>query len=79
MYIVYILKSESADKSYVGFTGDIVRRLKEHNSGKNNYTKRYIPWRIICKEEYKTKEEARKRELYFKTASGRRFLKTLFS
>jgi len=78
MYIVYVLKSESANKGYVGFTDNMARRLAEHNSGKNTYTKRHIPWQIIHREEYKTKEEARKREVYLKTASGRRFLKTLF-
>jgi len=29
MYKVYVLKSETAKKSYVGFTEDLSRRLKE--------------------------------------------------
>jgi len=31
---------------------------------------------LIYKEEFDNFQEARKRELYFKTAAGRRFLKT---
>ena len=78
MYI-YILKSKITKKSYIGMTNDIKRRLKEHNSGKHFYTKRYLPWEIIHIEEFSTVEEARKREKYLKSASGRRFLKKLFN
>ncbi len=78
MYFVYVLKSLRFKKSYVGFTNNIERRLTEHNSGKQYYTKRYMPWVIIHKECYDTKEVAVRREKFLKTASGRRFLKTLF-
>ena len=33
LYSVYILYSQSADRYYVGHTGDIVTRLNKHNSG----------------------------------------------
>ena len=33
MYFVYILFSEKLDRYYVGTTGDVERRLFEHNSG----------------------------------------------
>jgi len=78
MFFVYVLKSNFAKKSYVGLTNDIKRRLKEHNSGKHFYTKRYSPWKIIYKERYDSFEEARKREKFFKSTSGRRFLKKIF-
>ena len=54
MYTVYLLKSKTKRKSYVGITNNIDRRLKEHNSGKHLYTKRYLPWEIIYQEEFKT-------------------------
>ena len=79
MFIVYVLKNEAALKSYVGVTDDLTRRLQEHNSGKHFYTKRYTPWRVIYTEKYATFKEARAREKYFKTTSGRRFLKKVFS
>jgi len=76
---VYVLKSKVAKKSYVGMTSNIERRLEEHNSGKNFYTKRYLPWEILHMEEFVNLEEARKREKYLKSTSGRRFLKKLFN
>ena len=78
MFTIYVLKSESGIKSYVGVTNDIERRIKEHNSGKHAYTKRYMPWDIIHTEKFSTFKEARSREKYLKSTSGRRFLKKLF-
>ena len=78
MFTVYILKSKVAKKSYVGFTDDFWRRLKEHNSGKHFYTRRYVPWEIIHKEEFNNFDEAVEREKFLKTTSGRRFLKKIF-
>jgi hypothetical protein len=34
---------------------------------------------LVYKEDYESFDEARSRELYFKTAAGRRFLKTKIS
>ena len=78
MFEVYVLKSEKAKKSYVESTNDIQRRLTEHNSGKCFYTKRYLPWRLIYEESFEDEGDARKRENYFKTSVGRRFLKKIF-
>jgi putative endonuclease len=66
-------------KSYVGITDDIDRRLREHNSGKHLYTKRYMPWELIYSEELASIDEARKREKYYKSTTGRRALKKLFN
>ena len=77
MYFVYVLKSISHSKTYVGFTNDINRRLKEHNSGKSKFTSKFAPWEIIYKEEYSSQEDAIKREKYLKSATGRRFLKEI--
>ena len=74
-YIVYILKSKIKQITYVGYTKDIERRLKEHNSGKSRFTSIYKPWEIVYQEEYASEVEARKREKYFKTSAGRRLIK----
>ena len=42
---------------------DCTKRLKEHNSGKTQSTKAYIPWEIIHTEEYLTRKEARERDV----------------
>jgi len=79
MYIVYVLKSKSSQKSYVGFTDNLERRFKEHNSGKSYYTKKYVPWEVFYKEEYETLSDAKSRKKYLKSTTGRRFLKELFN
>jgi putative endonuclease len=74
MYTVYILKDLNG-KLYKGMTNDLNRRLKEHRSGKTITTSKMLDVQVIYKEQYEDKAEARKREIYFKTAAGRRFLK----
>ena len=79
LYKVYVLRSKVAKKSYVGVTNDLEKRLREHNSGKQYYTRRYMPWEVIYLEDYQDFEEALQREKFLKTTSGRRFLKKVFS
>ena len=74
-YFTYVIHSKKYNRLYKGQCEDLKRRLKEHNAGYNKSTKPYIPWEIVYFEEFKTREEAIKREKYFKTAAGRRFLK----
>ncbi len=78
-YFVYVLSSLKTNKSYVGSTDNLDRRLKEHNSGKTYFTKQHIPWKIMYTESFNSLFEARTREKYLKSASGRRLvLKKLF-
>lgn len=74
-YFVYILESEIDGRLYKGHTTNIDKRIKEHNSGKTKSTKGYIPWKLLYFETFETREEAILREKYFKTGSGREFLK----
>ena len=71
MYIVYVLISESFNKTYIGYTSDLDRRMLEHNETGKGYTKRFRPWKILFAEYYPTKKEAIIRERYFKTGKGR--------
>ena len=72
---VYVLYSSIFDRKYVGIAAVPEKRLAEHNSGKTQSTKPFIPWEIVYQERYSSYEEARKREKYLKSAAGRRFLK----
>ena len=74
MYTVYVLQDESG-KLYKGFTNNIKRRLAEHRRGKTITTRKMKSVALVYTEEYHDKIEARQRELYFKTAAGRKFLK----
>ena len=51
------------------------KRIKEHNSGKTKSTKGYKLWKLVYFETFETRDEAVLREKYFKTGSGREFLK----
>ena len=74
-YYVYVLESEIDGRLYKGQTFDIDKRIKEHNLGKTKSTKGFKPWKLVYFEVFETREEALEREKYFKTGSGREFLK----
>lgn len=78
-YCVYILFSELDHKLYIGYTSNIDRRFKQHLSGQNTSTKNRGPWKLIFLEYYLFKEDAIKREDYFKTNIGKRTLKLMLS
>jgi len=47
IFTVYILKSKTKDKSYVGYTEKpIAERLKEHNLESNKWTKANGPFEL---------------------------------
>ena len=75
MYTVYVLKDKN-NKLYKGMTNNLTRRFKEHKYGKTKTTSKMENIKIVYTEEYTNFNKARKREIYLKTASGRRFLKT---
>lgn len=62
-------------KKYKGVTNNLQRRLKEHLLGHTITTSRMNCLRVVYTEIFGTFIEARAREVYFKTAAGRRFLK----
>ena len=75
MWYVYVLKSKKDGKNYVGSTNDLKRRLKEHNNGEVESTKYRQPLELIYYEAGLDESKARKREKYFKTIWGKRYLK----
>ena len=79
MYYIYVIKSEKNGKHYIGYTEDLAKRLISHNSGKVRSTKAHRPYKVIYKEEYINKTEARKREIFLKSGQGREELKNKFS
>lgn len=63
MYVV-----ECSDKTwYTGYTTDIVRRIKTHNTKKGaKYTRVRVPVKLLYFEEFETKSEATRAESLFK-------------
>ena len=66
-YYVYMLKSiEKKPITYVGYTNNLKKRLDLHNSGKGAKFTRGRLWKLIYKEQFKSKNKAISREYYIK-------------
>jgi len=74
-YYTYVLISDKDGKFYVGWTNNLEERIDTHNKGLVESTKHRRPLELIYYEACQNKEKAIKREKYFKTGFGRRFLK----
>ena len=58
---------------YTGWTNDLEKRLKTHNSGQGaKYTRCRLPVKLVYSEFFDTKEEAMKREGAIKKLSRRK-------
>jgi putative endonuclease len=79
MFHVYVLRSESTGRYYTGSTGDLARRLTEHNTGLATATRHWGPWRLVYHEEHPRRGSAIRREQYLKTGRGRDELRRLMS
>lgn len=76
---VYVIYSEKDGRFYVGMSTNPEKRLLEHNSGKTKSTKGFRPWSFFFKEEYSSRQEARKREKYLKSGFGKQWIKEKFN
>ena len=78
MYYVYYLQSKKQkDHFYVGYTTDLKKRLSQHNTGANQSTKPFLPWKVVFYEAFPNKADAKRREKYLKTTKGRKALKLM--
>ncbi len=78
MFYVYVIESRKAKgRLYIGYTTDLKARFKKHNEGEVFSTKLYLPWKLIFYEAYVKSSDAKRREVYLKTAKGRTTLKTM--
>ena len=79
MFYVYILQSiDTPEHFYVGYTDDLKRRLKQHNSGNSIYTNKFKPWRLQGYIAFSAEEKAKRFESFLKTGNGRSFQKKFF-
>ena len=66
-FYVYMLKSKSIKPiTYVGYTNNLLKRIKLHNTGKGAKFTRGRKWILIYKEKLTSKKEAISREYYIK-------------
>ncbi len=78
MYYVYILLNEAKTRTYTGVADDVNERLLRHNAGRVKSSQPYRPYKIIHTEPFETLSEARQRERFYKSTTGRRRLKKMF-
>ena len=80
MYYVYALYSLKTKILYVGSTGDLKQRVKDHNEGiGGHFSKRNKPFKLVFYEAFVSKTDALKQETFYKTGYGREVLKNKVS
>jgi predicted GIY-YIG superfamily endonuclease len=76
MHYVYILQSiKNPERFYTGSTGDLKKRINEHNSGYSSHTNKHRLWQLRTYIAFDDKERAEDFEDYLKTRSGRAFMR----
>ena len=66
-YYFYMLKSKTVKPvTYVGYTKDLKKRIKQHNTGKGAKFTKGRKWSLIYKEKIRSKSKAISREYYIK-------------
>lgn len=72
MWTVYILKCNDGTH-YTGCTGDLQKRLKQHNNGEVEYTRTRLPVELKTTITLSEKYKAFALEKYLKSGSGKAF------
>ena len=65
---IYVLGSrrENACRTYVGWTTDLERRLRQHNTGKGAKSTKGHKWVLLYSERFESRNAAMSREWYVK-------------
>ncbi len=74
MYYTYVLIDKNSE-FYSGYSINLKIRIKDHKDGKVFATKTKLPVELVYYEACINKYDAIKREKYFKSGPGRKFLK----
>ena len=77
MYYLYILLNEAKTRTYTGVANDVNKRLAEHNAGRVKSSRPYRPYEIVHTELFGTLSEARQKEKFYKSTTGRRRLREM--
>jgi len=78
VYALHIYLASLKDKKlYIGQTDNLKQRFKEHQTGKNLSTSSRRPFQLIFYEAFLDKDDAIRREKYFKSSKGKSSLKQI--
>lgn len=79
MYYVYIIKSVTTGRFYVGSTSRVGLRVEYHNKGWSRATKGRRPWVLVHTEKYEDKSTGLKREREIKTWKSSKLIESLIN
>ncbi|UCF82797.1 MAG: GIY-YIG nuclease family protein, partial [Desulfobacteraceae bacterium] len=74
-YYVYVIRSLKDGQLYTGSSGDLKKRVEEHNRGQIQGTKHRAHFELVYYEACQSKYDSFRREKYLKTTYGKRYLK----
>ncbi|MGB5811048.1 MAG: GIY-YIG nuclease family protein [Polyangiales bacterium] len=75
MHYVYVLRSAKDNDLYTGYTADLRQRHAAHQAGKVASTRHRRPLHLIYYEANLLAKDAKARELFLKSGSGKRFIR----
>ncbi|MEI8206865.1 MAG: GIY-YIG nuclease family protein, partial [Kiritimatiellales bacterium] len=61
------------EQTYVGFSTDLKKRIKQHNEGGCPHTAKFKPWELIWYSAFPEKQRALDFEKHLKSHSGKAF------
>ncbi len=76
-FYMYIIRSASTGKFYVGHTGDLARRMVEHNNNRTVSIRNRGPWEVVYSEKFSTRAEASRRERQVKGMKSHAWIEQL--
>ena len=75
MYYTYVLYSLKDNNFYTGYTGDLNKRLSQHNNGSVQSTRHRLPLILIYYESCISDLDAKRREKYLKSGNGKIYIR----
>ena len=75
MPYVYILESEKTGRYYIGCSHDVEERLKKHNMGMVEATRKFRPFQLKLKQEFQNLTEARQIEVRLKKLKRKDYIR----
>jgi putative endonuclease len=79
VHYVYVLRSLKDRHLYTGYTTDLRQRIASHTAGKAPSTRDRRPPQLIYYEAYLLAKDARAREVFLKSGTGKRFIRKQLS
>ena len=77
--LLYILRSETVGRYYIGISNNPERRLEFHNTREKGFTSRYRPWKLMYTQRFPSRQEAQQAERRIKQWKSRTMIEKVIS